>query len=499
MILFYILILSFPLMQHPLFGREIAGFTVEKYLGVFCIAYALFYVSRSKRPITIFHSGPVLAFLLYYLWAIASYYGVSGPNASHDLIRVYTGHLLFMFVTFFLVDSIERLRWSLISCVAAMGLASMYCLREWQKGAAVYGFGYRPGYVTGDPNYFTASAILCLQAAILFILYRRRKWELWFALASLAVTIPAIVVTASRGGFIGLMAMLVFLVVRSRRPWRNGIALALPLLAGLAIMAALTQSPIDRLLHPDKSDVTSADIRLELWNAGLGMVRQHPVLGIGLGNFKPSVSSFFPFNDDMDHIAHNTYMENAAEMGMPGLLMFLVILGSTFVTLERTRRRARALHADFIGQAAGTLQAGLFGFAFSIFFLSAEFLKLLWFSVFLSAALPQVLSASFASRPAKTGLTGVTPPSPAAGPVLTRATPEQMNADTMPVGNRVPGALDFGASAQESANLTPSHASSPRPHAEDSGAMPEDGALYDPANLTSPLHSILTAPAKRKL
>jgi O-antigen ligase len=489
MILFYTLILSFPLMQHPLFGREVAGFTVEKYLGVCCIAYALFYVAREKRHVPIFRSGPVQAFLVFYLWAVISYYGISGPDASSDLIRVYTGHLAFMFVTFCLVDSIERLRWSLISCVAAMGLASLYCMREWQKGIVEYGLGYRPGYVTGDPNYFTASAILCLQAAIFFILYRRRKWELWFALASLAITIPAIIVTASRGGFIGLMAMLAFLVFRSRRPWRNGLALALPLLASLAIMAALPQSPLDRLLHPDKSDATSADIRLQLWDAGMGMVRQHPVFGIGLGNFKSSVSGSFPSNADMDHIAHNTYMENAAEMGIPGLLMFLVILGSTFVTLERSRRRARGMGVEFIAQIANTLQAGLFGFAFSIFFLSAEFLKLLWFSVFLSAALPQVLTASFSLQLAKAGLAGgpaesatvqipeilqvrqLAPPSPAADSGLSRGEQDHLEDQTGPAGPAC------GTSA------TPT---------------PGSDVLYNPDNLTSPLHAILTAPPRRK-
>jgi len=403
-------------------------------------------------------------------------------------------------VVFALVNSAERVRWSLISCVAAMGWASLYCLREWQKGVAEYGIGYRPGYVTGDPNYFTASAILCLQAALFFIFHRRKKWELWFALAGLAVTIPAIIVTASRGGFIGLMAMAAFLVFRSRRPWRNGLVLAVPLAVALAILAAVPQSPVDRLLHPTASDATSANIRLQLWHAGLDMVHQHPVTGIGLGNFKPSVAKFLPPNADIENIAHNTYMENLAEMGVPGLLLFLAVFGAAFVSLERTRRRARRVQADFIAQTANSLQAGLFGFAFAIFFLSAEFLKLFWFCIFLGAALPQVLAASLEagevhSEPAEAAVPAMGNSAGARQDCVPRTQGPPARPPALPVAAE-PGSAGR-RSGEPNAPGKPSGAGEPHVSQAPTGTVPDD-RLYDPANLTSPINAILTAPPRRE-
>jgi O-antigen ligase len=241
------------------------------------------------------------------------------------------------------------------------------------------------------------------------------------------------------------------------------------LAVAFVVLAMMPQSPVDRMLHPVAGDVESANIRLQLWDAGLEMVRQHPVVGVGLGNFKPSVSRFFPVNADTEALlAHNTYMESLAEMGVPGLLAFLAIFGTTFVCLERTRRRARTAHEDFISQAANALQMGLFGFAFAIFFLSAEFLKLFWFSVFLGASLPQVLAASLAAAKARVSAVS--------------------EADSA-------GRQAGGSESRQEESAGGGTLVQPEPGVP----SPENDLLYDPANLTSPVHAILTFPPRRKL
>jgi O-antigen ligase len=404
MILYYILILSFPLMAHPYFTYQIGGFTVTQCLGIVCLAYALYYNTRRQYAVGFLSHWQVRLFLLFYVLALLSV--VSSPSSApqSQLIRVYTAHLAFMFVVLIVLDSEGRLRWSLLTCAAGIGLGSLYCIREWQRGVVLFGAGFRPGWVTGDSNYFTASAIVGLQFGFMFLGKQHARWERVFAAGCITVSLVAITLGASRGGFIGLAVSILFQIWRSQYRVRNLVVVVL--LAGL-LFSLLPQSPLERLLYPSSSDVSAANARLVAWGAAWKMICAHPVLGIGLGNFKPLMASYS--RTEESSIAHNTYLEIAAEMGIPGFLVFVALLIASWMGLQRVRRHALSIGAPLIAETAHALQAGMLGFWVAIAMVSAEFVKLLWFAIFLSAALPQLLQAYFLEAQArhKTNTTGV--------------------------------------------------------------------------------------------
>lgn len=400
MVLYYLLILSLPLMNERFLAHPILGFTVEKWLGLACFLYALLEWLRHRRATRSFASPQTRAFLIFYLLALASFCAISALG-TRSMMLVYTSNLLFLLTTVILVRSAERLRWTLLAATAAMALASLFMIREWLAGSALYGPGFRPGFIAGDPNYFTASVLVILPFAFYLLTESRQRWERLFALGAVAVTLWAIMLSASRGGFLGLLAAALYLVVRSRRRWRNligvGVLLAL-------VLALAPSSPLPRLLHPSGGDRQSSENRLVTWEAGLRMFAAHPLLGVGLDNFKAEVPRYTPPGTNVDFLAHNTYVEIAATMGLPGILAFLAILGFTFASLCRSRRLARKLGAEWIYLTAAGLEAGLPGFAVAIFFLSAAFLKLLWFAVFISAVLPVLLAdAAEQTQPAAAG------------------------------------------------------------------------------------------------
>lgn len=405
MILYYILVLSLPLISQRFFAASVGGITVEKILGLVCLIYAIFYLFQRRGSPRILGTGQARAFLLFVLWATVSFFTLS-RNATDpfgNTLTIYVSHLFFLITTLILVDSLYRLRWTILAAIGSVGWASLYMLREWQTGSAAYGADYRPGYVTGDPNYFTASVLICLPVAYYLLIGKQTRWERLFCFGCVFVTLPAIMVAASRGGFIGLMVAAVFVVLRSKQRGRNLILVSFGLLVVLVLSPS---SPLQRLLHPTASDVESTDTRLELWHAGWKMVKAHPIMGVGLGNFKAEVASYAAPGLDLNNIAHNTYVEMAAELGVPGLLMFLAIIVLTFLSLGRSRRRALRNHSDLIYRVASGLQAGLAGFCISILFLSAAFLKLFWFAVFVSACLPGLLALAQRQQQAVAPLTG---------------------------------------------------------------------------------------------
>jgi len=297
--------------------------------------------------------------------------------------------------TLILVDSMHRLRWTMLFAIGSVAYGSLHAIREWQKYGGM-SLGYRPGWVTGDPNYFTASALLCLPIAIYMLDDRQQpRWQRWFCLFSIAVTIIAVTLAASRGGFLGLTAGALLMVWRSRQRWRN---LARMALIVLPLMVLTPSSPLQRLLYPNQGDRYATDERLLLAEAGLNMARHYPWTGVGAGNFKIYVKAYGDAYED--HVAHNTYISLLAEMGIPGFTLFMAVAVATFVNLERIRRRSLAEGPPLVWQTASALQVGLLAYLVAVYFVSSETHKLYWLMVFLSIVLGELQRAHARRRAA---------------------------------------------------------------------------------------------------
>jgi len=388
-IFYYVFVLSLPLISHPIFGNEAGGMTISKYLGLASFAYALFSLAGRRHRVGWLRTAQARWYLALYGLALVSYaVSLLGSTPGHwAVVVMLTSQLIFFITTLILVDSLDRLRKVLLVAIGSVALGSLYTLKEWWGGSATYGAGYRPGYVTGDPNFFAASALLCLPLAFGWALEGRRGWERVYCLGCLLLGLAASMVAASRGGFLGLLVGLGIFVWHSR--YRARAMTVVP--AALAVFLILSpSSPLRRLLEPGHSDDQARDARLELWSAGLKMVQSHPLFGVGLGNFKSLVGRYSGLGSELELISHNGYLDVAAEVGLPGLAALLALIYYSVRTASRVRRQALKDRAVLLQQAALGVQAGLVGFAVALLFVSGLFLKLFWLMVFLSMCLPDL-------------------------------------------------------------------------------------------------------------
>jgi len=385
-IFYYLLVSIMPMMRHPLWSQLMGELTGIKYVGVICLGYALAYILARSTPVRFFETWQARWFVLFCFLGMASYATMAVPQPLEiSPFMSYLSFLLFFFVTLVLVDSLERLRFTLLVAIGSVGYSSLHLLREWQKYGGMSA-GYRPGWVTGDPNYYSISALLCLPLALYLLRTKQPQWERWFCVSSIVLTLLGLTLAASRGALIGLAVASLLSVARSQQLGRNFLILFVVL---IPLMTFAPSSPLSRLLSPDRSDQESTDRRIALWETGLRMVQAHPLTGIGTGNFKPLSRNYGNFAEDVG-VAHNTYMEVAAELGIPGLMLFGAILFSTAQTLARVRRATRDSGPALIYHASEAIQVGLVGALTAIFFVSAEYQKLLWLMVFLTMCLPAI-------------------------------------------------------------------------------------------------------------
>jgi len=386
MIFFYLLITQMPLDQDVTWGTYLGAATLIKYLGMLCVFYAVLHLATRRSPPRYLTTVQARIFFVYLLSTSVLYWSMGSQfSIRTSPFLTYLSMAFLFFVVLSVVDTLQRLRWTLLAAVAAMGWASQFMVRAWIRHPM-----WRPGGATGDANYFALDACLVLPVAFLLVWQSRLRWERMFAFGCLVITILATILGASRGGLIAVSVASVWLILHSPRRLRNLVVLVILIIPPLLL---LPMSPLRRLMHPQASDVTGQVDRYASWKAGLRMIKRHPLTGIGLGEFKPQMLAYADPGVGFSSIAHNTYIEVAAETGLPNFIVFLTMLFFTYRSLSQVRRRASDSGPPLVYLAATGIQAGFVGFLVGAFFLSAEYMKLFWLSIFLSMVLPSFLSA----------------------------------------------------------------------------------------------------------
>jgi O-antigen ligase len=153
----------------------------------------------------------------------------------------------------------------------------------------------------------------------------------WALLPSWILTITALLLTASRGGvlssFIGLIALVGVVrfakILRRRHAVVMGTAIVV---CGAAFLLFSGEKLAERLAYP----ITSPEERSSVYALTLKAITERPWLGTGYGTFE---GTFYLYRDETVHHghydkAHDTYLENALELGVPAEVLLTLSLGS---------------------------------------------------------------------------------------------------------------------------------------------------------------------------
>jgi O-antigen ligase len=197
----------------------------------------------------------------------------------------------------------------------------------------------------------------------------------------------AIVVTNSRGGFVGLAVGTLGILWFSRRAIIG--ALAVGAIAALAF-SHLPAGYIDKRLMSatDPNDETRVE-RLYSWHRAWDMFLDHPVVGVGAGNFAWRVGKYDSSEAAIQErkfkrsvagrAAHSMYFQLLPETGVAGLLCYAVILMASLRIAMRVRRKDTVRIMDPMDRSVAlAAAAGLIAMSASGAFVSVLFYPNLW-------------------------------------------------------------------------------------------------------------------------
>ena len=266
----------------------------------------------------------------------------------------------------------SRLRGLMFLALAAAMWLSVQAINEYRQGLMTVE-GYRASGrgtgIFGNTNDMALHLVTILPISVALLFGSKGTGRRVFYGACSTLMIAAIVLSYSRGAFLGLVVVFIFFTLKLGG--RHRVEILLGVLGVAVVVVLLAPSGYGgRLLSifdPSLDPGGSADARRGELFRSIYVALRHPLLGIGMGNYQPEMSY-------RGLVTHNSYTQVAAELGMLALVCYLMFIVSPLRKLGQIARETFSTRrsSSFYYLAVG-LQASVIAYMVSSFFLSVSF------------------------------------------------------------------------------------------------------------------------------
>jgi probable O-glycosylation ligase (exosortase A-associated) len=232
-----------------------------------------------------------------------------------------------------------------------------------------------PGGMLSDNNDFALAMCMSIPWLLHLGISERRDILRRTMIAIIPLSVLTIVATHSRGAFVSLVATSMVLVWRSQ----NRVAgFAIMFLISVAAAIAAPKSYVERISTISQYETEgSAKGRLDAWKVAFNMIRSRPLLGVGFEKFQANYRRYDP-NATQEgeggpgtRVTHNSYLEIWSECGTPAFLLYLCLIGLTYLDLWKLRAQARLrYHSSWILSYTTMFEASLTAFVVGSMFLN---------------------------------------------------------------------------------------------------------------------------------
>ncbi len=348
---------------------------------------------KNKIPTyTTFHS----LFLIFFTLIIASSIFAYRPEISFSKLSDFYFWLIIFIILTGVIRTEQRFFIFLLLFLAANFKMSLHGFTSW----ASIGFQFRDWGVTGAPGWFHNSGEFGVELCLVFPIvafftmaikkHLSLSYKLFFYFFILTVVGSAIA-TSSRGAMLGVAATILYMILISKYKFK--------ILFYVAIIGAIALSYVPdetKLRFEYAGEDTTSTLRLERWEAGIKMMNEHPLLGVGFRNWSWYYLDRYPEN--VQGISHNIFIEVGSELGYTGLVLCIIMFAYSFIYNHRTRRIAKNNNDNYYLWMAHGFDAALIGFITSGFFVTVYYYPYFWINAVFVAALHNIVKAKYAKK-----------------------------------------------------------------------------------------------------
>jgi putative inorganic carbon (hco3(-)) transporter len=270
--------------------------------------------------------------------------------------------------------------------------------------------GYRIGGPIGDPNFFAQIMVVLVPLAMDRMIREKNRWLRLIAAAALVICILTIVFTFSRGGFLALLVVLVGMMLYHPPKMRQ---ILLMLVVGAVALNLIPDQFTSRLqtltnLIPGQVQVqndVSFQGRASEATVAWMMFLDHPFLGVGASNYPvyylkySRVVGLDPRLEERE--PHDLYLEVLSELGLAGLIVFLLILWNVVQALMAARNDLADVEEKGYASMVTAILIGFLGYLTAAIFVHGAYPRYFWLLVGIGMAVPQVARTILQERAAE--------------------------------------------------------------------------------------------------
>ncbi|MBU4117495.1 MAG: O-antigen ligase family protein, partial [Proteobacteria bacterium] len=306
-------------------------------------------------------------FLAFLGWALLTTALALNPYESWKIGRQWLAAVLFFFlISQFAVSSDQR-RQVLTALFCSAFLVAILGICQ-----HLFGFSFIPQLAPPAANYANKNMavhfiVLLFPVGGFLFLTTQRNITAWAASLMLSLITVYLIYTQTRAGWLAvtIQCLLFAILCKTTRLtlaplWSSQKKWAM-LTGLLVVLTMMNTGPAGFTPGYEAVGLRAASIasiqgnhaRFAIWADTISLIKEHPILGVGLGNLKvhfPSVQkeSLFLYTQYLKD-AHNDYLQIWAELGLVGLSLFIFFIGSLGVFFFRT-------HKECSGDLAKTLE-----------------------------------------------------------------------------------------------------------------------------------------------
>jgi probable O-glycosylation ligase (exosortase A-associated) len=319
-------------------------------------------------------------------WVLVAFTTLFAPNnraAFNTAVTLFWLYAGFAFPINLALNSVQRVYKFFFWWIGIQTLLALFVITHG---------GHGPGSFLTDEN----DVGLAINMALPYVVYvaqfpdlsRRTKLLLYGAAVLFMV---AIGVSASRGAVVGLAALIMMMIVLSRRPVRNALVSGGAILIVLvALVHLLPAAYIKDMQGIDDPNDRTRDERLWSWSIGWVMYKENPVFGVGASNYQWTNHLYAAkspmYRSDRrilgGRVAHSLYFTLLPELGTAGLVIFAGLLKLLYDRCKKLRTWPDADPASAVDRAKFALIGKAMTVSLVAYLITGAFISVLYYPPF---------------------------------------------------------------------------------------------------------------------
>ena len=279
--------------------------------------------------------------LIMLLGMILSITNAFDKQAVWDCVFAFFKMLFFYLLLVNILDSRKKISFFINGMLVS---AAWLVYRCWDlRGTTGARFENEGGGIIQDSNQFAAALLMLLPLAICTALKKDEpRWMRLSAATGAFGIIMSIIIAASRGAFLGLIASALFFLFYFKEQRKR--AIIMMAILAVAVAPFIPQYYIDRItsifISQNIEDGASADSRLMSWKLAYELWEDHPFVGIGMNNFgyyMGYINEGKPWGE-RGHVTHSIWLQALSEGGLAVFLPFISIIFHFFKSTKKIKK-----------------------------------------------------------------------------------------------------------------------------------------------------------------